>query len=326
MFKDIPLISVIVPVYNTELYIDRCIKSLLNQTYKNLEIILVNDGSTDKSGIICDKYKKDDKRIKVIHKKNEGVGYARNTGLDNAQGDWIFFLDSDDFLDENALSILYKNAEEQNVDISGCFFYSYYNKNNIQFAATKKDLEVEGLYNSTEFIKLMYNGGYVTGISVIVWNKLYKRSIFKNLRYKNIIHEDEEIIFKIYLNDYKVYFTNKPLYYYSRENENSIMQTKFTRKNLSYLDILDDRIDILKKKKWNDLYKVNLQLFCNMFIEYYYKMQKYDSEFCYEKYENLYERHFKKYIFMKNTNIKTKIRFAIFKLNKNWYKTLFLNT
>ena len=112
------LISIIVPVYNVEKYLKCCIQSILNQTYKNIEIILVDDGSTDNSGIICDEYQKKHKNIKVIHKKNEGLGMARNSGMEIMSGDYVTFIDSDDYIDKDLIEKLYINISKGNYDIS----------------------------------------------------------------------------------------------------------------------------------------------------------------------------------------------------------------
>ena len=115
-----PLISVIVPVYNVEEYLTQCIESIINQTYTNLEIILVDDGSTDQSGKICDEYAIKDDRIQVIHKENRGVGSARNVGLDTSKGEYVSFVDSDDYVDKNYIKILLKQMLEHNVQVSIC--------------------------------------------------------------------------------------------------------------------------------------------------------------------------------------------------------------
>ena len=114
------LISIVVPIYNVEKYLEKCINSIIIQTYKNIEIILVNDGSTDSSGKICDIYLKIDKRIKVVHKKNGGLSDARNVGIENAKGKYIAFIDSDDFLDSDFIEILYNLIIEYNADVSCC--------------------------------------------------------------------------------------------------------------------------------------------------------------------------------------------------------------
>lgn len=121
-------ISVIVPVYNVEKYLSQCLDSIIHQTYKNLEIILVDDGSTDSSGLICDNYSQKDKRIKIIHKCQGGLSDARNAGLKIATGEYISFIDSDDFIDKNMYSILINNTQKYNSDIVWFNYYNYYSK------------------------------------------------------------------------------------------------------------------------------------------------------------------------------------------------------
>ena len=123
-------ISIIIPIYNVEQYLPQCLDSIINQTYKNLEIILINDGSTDNSGKICDNYAKVDNRIHVFHKKNEGVTSARNLGLDKCTGDFIGFVDPDDFIELNMYEILYNEQQRTNADIVWCNYLLYYSANN----------------------------------------------------------------------------------------------------------------------------------------------------------------------------------------------------
>ena len=118
-----PLITIIVPVYNSEKTLHRCVDSILDQTYQNFEILLINDGSKDHSGDICDEYAKSDTRVRVFHKENKGVSAARNTGLDNAKGAWVSFVDSDDWISSEYLNVLYKEAIVTNADVVTCDFF-----------------------------------------------------------------------------------------------------------------------------------------------------------------------------------------------------------
>ena len=133
------LISIIIPVYNVSKYLDKCVKSILLQTYSNLEIILVNDGSTDGSGVLCDELKKTDKRICVIHKPNGGLSDARNAGLDIATGDYIGFVDSDDYVEPDMFQILLENAMKYDADVSGCRYAEVYEDGNRIAITTKPD-------------------------------------------------------------------------------------------------------------------------------------------------------------------------------------------
>ncbi len=168
------LISVIVPIYNVDNYLEKCIDSIINQSYKNLEIILIDDGSTDDCGIICDKYKKNDERIIVIHKKNEGLSSARNKGLDIAKGNLISFIDGDDYIEHNMLATLKKNMEKYESDISICCCnHIKNNKKYNRFCNTSiKEFVSEG---KCKYLN-MYNE--YSPLSNCVWNKLYKKEIF----------------------------------------------------------------------------------------------------------------------------------------------------
>ena len=166
------LISIIVPIYRVEKYLNRCIDSILSQSYRNLEIILVDDGSPDNCSIICEEYAKKDKRIKVIHKKNGGLSEARNYGIEASTGDYIMFVDSDDYISKDMCKTLLINALENNADIVVCNFKEVYTDKveKINKQCIKGNLEV------ISNIEVLYKYLLKTTIDmVVVWNKLYKR-------------------------------------------------------------------------------------------------------------------------------------------------------
>lgn len=181
-----PLISVIVPVYNVEQYLVQCIDSILNQKYENFELLLVDDGSTDRSGEICDVYEKKDKRVRVFHKKNGGVSSARNVGLDNAKGEWIAFVDSDDIVTPNYLSELYSDVKSDvDLVIQKYFIFKDYLKDE-RFLEAIKETDI---YDKSDLQKLiveyhLYKNGHI-------WSKLYKQEFIQN----NNIRFQEEISF-----------------------------------------------------------------------------------------------------------------------------------
>ena len=246
-------VSIIMPVYKVEEYVGKAIESIQAQTLTEWEFIIVDDGTPDKSGEICDAYAEKDNRIKVIHKENGGLSSARNVGLDIATGDWIAFVDSDDYIDHKMYDILYKNAEKNNCDISICYF-EYINQKGISLYNINKKLGINGIYNENEFLNLLYKNSETNLICVCVWNKLYKKEIFKEQRFKEIIHEDEEIFNRIYRDKHSIYVTELPLYKYV-QNSNSIVNKPITQKNFVSLDILYDRINIFRKKKYEFVYK-----------------------------------------------------------------------
>lgn len=175
-------ISVIVPVYNVEKYLSQCLDSIIHQTYKNLEIILVDDGSTDSSGLICDNYSQKDKRIKIIHKCQGGLSDARNAGLKIATGEYISFIDSDDFIDKNMYSILINNTQKYNSDIVWFNYYNYYSKKHFINSSIIKNNDLYDL-SSSDKIKFAKNLFYQYKMDAHVWAKLYKRSIFNNIKF-----------------------------------------------------------------------------------------------------------------------------------------------
>ena len=155
MRKDTPLVSIIVPVYNVEPYVEECLESLVNQTYKNLEIILVDDGSTDNSGKICDEYGNRFNQIKVIHKQNEGLGMARNTGLDHASGDFVYFFDSDDYIELDELEYLINKAVENEVDVCLTGFKSVNDSKQVLVVREYEDRVYRGKTAKTELFPKM---------------------------------------------------------------------------------------------------------------------------------------------------------------------------
>ena len=204
-------VSIIVPIYNVEKNIYRCIESIIKQTYTNIEIILVDDGSLDNCPKICDEYAKEDSRIKVIHKKNGGLSTARNSGLDIASGEYILFVDGDDYIHESTVEILIEKAIINNVDIVHFNFKSVDEEGN-EIEIKNKDLDNNKILTSYETLC-----GYVKEykIKVMAWNKLYKSDLFKNLRFdEGYVYEDELIFPKIISKSKINYTINDKLYYY----------------------------------------------------------------------------------------------------------------
>lgn len=184
-----PLICVIVPVYNTEPYLRKCLDSIIVQTYENLEILIIDDGSTDKSGRICDEYTKD-ARVKVFHTENRGLSAARNKGLDEANGDWIGFVDSDDWIDPDMYEILLQIAKKTGADIVECGVYEEY-----PGETKNKEKKSKKLTGSKAVEALLREE-----LSDNVWNKLWRRQCFTNMRFpENRLFEDIVTTYRIFL-------------------------------------------------------------------------------------------------------------------------------
>lgn len=242
------LISVIVPIYKVEDYLEKCINSILNQTYKNIEVILVDDGSPDKCGEICDYYATKDNRIKVIHKKNGGLSEARNYGIDIATGKYILFVDSDDFIDKNMCEVLIKEAEKNNSDIVICGHYIV--KGNNYYASKMLLTDSKVLLTNLEMTKKFFLKGYFE--TLVVWNKLYKKELFytnEKIRFPiGKLNEDIFTIYKLYYIANKITAINKPLYYYVQRKE-SIMGS-FSEKNIiAHMDCIKEYFNFSKKRK-----------------------------------------------------------------------------
>lgn len=217
------LITVIIPVYNVKPYLSKCLESVGKQSYKNLEIILVDDGSDDGSFSICKEFSKRDSRIKLYHTKNLGLSHARNVGLDHANGEYIVFVDSDDYIHENMISTMMDKAED--ADLVICNYKRVLND-------TKKEIpqDAKCLKDDSWNYKQFWEHYYLKNLSVfccVAWNKLYKRKLFKNIRYPiNEIHEDEYIINDIVSRCNKIKIINDVLYYYVQRG-NSIMHNSY---------------------------------------------------------------------------------------------------
>lgn len=213
-------VSVIVPIYNVEKYLDRCIKSIVDQTYNNLEIILVDDGSPDNCSDLCDSWKCKDERIVVIHKTNGGLSDARNAGLDISSGDYVMFIDSDDFISPCMVEYMLSCANEKKVDIVTCGRYIYKTSVLKKQNVNKKTRILSG----EKAISFLFRGKY---IEEAAWDKIYKREIFNKIRFPvGEINEDLPIMPYIFKKANKVMCTGIPLYYYCI-NETSITHTKY---------------------------------------------------------------------------------------------------
>lgn len=236
-----PEISIIVPVYNVEIYLEKCLNSIIGQSFTNYEIILVNDGSTDNSGEICDEYCKKDERIRVINKDNGGLSSARNAGIKVAQGEFIGFVDSDDWIDKDMYKELYMLCTTRNSDISIC----------------KLGREINGkLVNDDEvcFIKEMNN---IEGMRELfrgvlyrfsACNKLFKRSLFERIEFpEGRIHEDLATTYRLFAKANKAVYSNNIGYIYVKR-ENSILTTRFNEKRLDAFIGWDEILAFMKKR------------------------------------------------------------------------------
>lgn len=242
-------VSVIVPIYKVEPYLKRAVASILHQTYHNLEIILVDDGSPDQCGKICDDYAKEDNRITVIHKENGGLSDARNAGLDAAHGEYIVFVDSDDFIAEDYVETLMRCLKKYDADVAMCSYAvtaSVELDESIFKASRDETVEV---CDRRELLNNLYDANHKDATYFIVsWNKIYKASLWQDVRFpKGRIHEDEATTYKIYDRAQKGVYLHRPLYGYFTA-PSSITRDRFNIKRLQWMDALDDRIAYFEDK------------------------------------------------------------------------------
>jgi len=282
-------VSVIVPIYKVEPYLKRAVDSIIRQTYSNLEIILVDDGSPDGCGRICDDYAKKDNRIKVIHKENGGLSDARNAGLDVAAGDYIAFVDSDDYIAADFVETLLFQLEKTDADVAMCSYRTTASKDFDQsiFEPSygdgnqhkgEKDHIQDGsieVCGRSALLSNLYDANHRDATYFIVsWNKLYKASLWEGIRFpKGKIHEDEATTYRIYDKASKGVYIHKPLYGYFSAPE-SITRSRFYIKRLDFMDALDDRIRFFEEKEeWTQV-SFAKRARADAAIHYYYPLKE----------------------------------------------------
>lgn len=259
------LISVIIPVFHVEAYLRRCLDSVLDQTYENMEIILVDDGSDDGCPAICDEYARMDSRVKVIHQKNAGLSGARNTGIDQAEGRYLAFVDSDDYLVPEFLERLHKACAETGSDMSVCR-WEYVKGEPVPQRGTG---EVK-TFTGRQMLANLYisDGAYF----VVAWNKLYKRELFEQIRYPlGRIHEDEATTYRIYHQVRQAAYVDASLYGYFVTP--SSITRGFNPRRLDWVTAGAERIDFLEQKGYTELMVRALQAFADGSIDIYFGLR-----------------------------------------------------
>lgn len=260
-----PEISVVVPVYKVEQYLPRCIQSILQQTYEDMEVILVDDGSPDKCGAICDEYAKKDSRVQVLHKPNGGLSSARNAGIEQARGQYIAFVDSDDWIDADMLEILYNAVKKYGAQIGECSFRSIYRDcireetdcTAICIVGTNLDA-LEGILDWNHF-------------KPVAWNKLYAREVIGDIRYPlGKLHEDEYTTYKFFYNAAKVVYVDVSKYNYNCTRTDSIMTEKFREDNLDSCFAMRERIRFFQEHGVTSLEEKANNVYCWVLLEKLY--------------------------------------------------------
>lgn len=310
-------ITVVIPVYNVESYLRRCIDSIVCQTIKNIDIILVDDGSTDNSGKICDEYREIDNRIKVVHQKNQGLSAARNVGIKMAKTKYICFIDSDDYVEKDMLEYLYEGTLQSGADIVCCGFTNIYENGEIE-KITIPDNDV--LFSKEEALDIHLFSGY---IEVVAWNKLYKLELFNNITYpEGKLYEDMLTTYKLIDKSNCVLLRPDSKYYYCKRN-NSIGGVAFSRKTLSLIDACDTDIEYISNK-YNNLKNIKVSkiqwyiIVCNKAI-----LSDKKIEILIKKIKKMIIQNFRVIVFNKYLNRTRKFQILLFLVSYKLYKKLY---
>lgn len=235
------LISVVIPIYKVEPYLERCVKSVLGQTYRNLEVILVDDGSPDRCGAMCDRYQTEDSRVKVIHKENGGLSDARNAGIDIAKGRYITFIDSDDYVKETYVEYLYGLIKEFGTRMSIALHEAVYETGRVISWDTKERISMKA---EDCMERILYHDV----LDISAWGKLYELSLFENVRYpKGKLFEDAGTTYKLIVQCDKIACGFESQYYYMIRS-NSIVTGAFHMNKLHMIEMTDQMAETLRKK------------------------------------------------------------------------------
>lgn len=249
-----PLVSVIIPVYKVEAYLRECVDSVLSQTYANLEIILVDDGSPDGCPAICDAYAAKDSRVRVIHKENGGLSDARNAGMKIASADWWTFVDSDDVIHPQMIELLMKPMlKDSAVTLSTCEFVRFVDE-------PARALSSENPVYESRTLKEF---GYTVSARV-AWGKIYHRNLFSGISYpKRRLHEDEFITYKLMYKADSIAYIGIPLYFY-RQREDSIMAHMSKKRILDTFDAYRERICFFEREP--ELYEISIRILLSFYV------------------------------------------------------------
>lgn len=236
------LVSVIIPIYKAEKYLPMCVDSVLNQSYRNLEVILVDDGSPDDCPAICDEYAKKDKRIRVIHQKNAGLSAARNAGIDISTGDYLTFLDSDDALHVDFVARLLAACEDTGAEIAVGNFLRATVAEYLPKIAVPLENQPVRVVDGREANMMLYRKWSEWVRMIIACAKLYRREVFASERFPLVkLHEDEALVYKLLYRCRKVALVDELMYFYTT-NPESMMANRYTPERMTMLEILDERL------------------------------------------------------------------------------------
>ena len=316
MHPSFPLVSIIVPIYMVEDYLSQCIDSVLAQSYTNLEIILVNDGSKDNCAVICEQYKTKDSRVMVIHQNNGGLSDARNTGLISAKGKFIFYLDSDDWLTNNCIELLVKAQQRYDCEVvQGNFFYSYDEYLLKDLRGFKVNSEIEKLDNFSAMSRLIEN----IEIKNFAWGKLIDAKVAKDEFFpKGKLFEDTFWTHRIIAKANRYIALAEPILYY-RQRGDSISYDRFDARNLDRLQGLVERKNFIKDKYTNLFQKISTKCL-EAHVEMYFQAKNANEIELAATIYSQFELQYQDFQFLSLD----KFNFCIFKFSPSLYKKILI--
>ena len=300
------LITVIVNVYNGEKFINKCLDSIINQTYKKLEILIINDGSTDNTLSICKKYK--DKRIRIITTENMWISLSRNVGIDNAKGKYLYFIDADDYIEPDTIEYLYNLCKEYNVPFSTCkpiVIFDY----NVNVPKTEEKVKV---LTSEEMLKILSLDKDREGT---IWNKLIRKDLFNNIRFEARIVSDVAVVYKFIIEAKKIVYSNQIKYYYLRHiNSITGKGDENTSRSIDMYKAFIERYYYIKKLYPN--MKENYICLIRMFVTFFCREDEKLQEFLKEqKVMKFYRKIFTFRVFTCDISFKEKMKILLFTIN-----------
>lgn len=317
------LISVIVPVYNVKEYLEECLDSICRQTYGNLEIIVIDDGSTDGSGSLCDSYQRKDERIKVIHQSNEGLAQARNQGILHAGGEYLTFVDSDDYIHIQMIENMYNAMKEYGADLVLCSHEKV--RCDRKADITRRNGSIDGCteeLQGRDCVKLFYSEQCVD--MVVAWNKLYRTVYFKDVLFPaGKIHEDEFTTYKILYPLEKCIYLKQSLYFY-RQREGSITRKTYELKTLDKIEALRERVCYFKTLGDGELYSLSLRRFMTSMAENIVQLDRWrpDEKSIALKLRKDFLETYKQELFGFHLRCAEKLKFTLFLINAQLYYRL----
>lgn len=304
------LITIIINVYNGERFISKCIESIIKQTYKNLEILIINDGSTDGTLEICKSYK--DKRIKIITTKNQGLSLSRNIGIDSAKGEYLYFVDADDFIEEDTIEYLYNLCKKNDSNFSTCnplviFDYNF----------TKKQVKEKIiLLDNYEMLKKVL---LIENMAVTIWNKLIKKELFNNIRFENRIINDIVVTYKLVMKTSKIVYSNQRKYYYLKHKGClSIDGYEKKERAIDFYNAIIERYNEVKKI-YPNMIENDIGLLRGILKLYHIDNKEVKSFLKKQKTINLYKKIFSFKMMFAKIRTKEKIKILLFRINPILY-------